>query len=66
MPKSTQDAYAKLLKTDPTNIDWGDGLYQPSPEPKIGDVAFFYKGTYHSKFNVWEMTEKVRFLYERG
>ena len=58
MPKGNQWAYAKLLKQ--VNDEVGDGLYYPTEEPRIGDVAYFDMGEYRTKFNAYQMNRVVR------
>lgn len=51
-----QTFYARLLQ----NEDLGDALYYPTPEVKIGDVAYFTGITYHRCFNVFELSQEVQ------
>jgi len=37
----------------------GDGVYQPTSDVNIGDVAYFTENTYHRCFNVFELSDEV-------
>jgi hypothetical protein len=50
-----QTSYARLLQ----NEGLGDAVYYPTPEMKIGDVAYFTGVTYHRCFNVFELSQEV-------
>jgi hypothetical protein len=55
MTKSTQKAYAGLLKS----AGLGEALYYPSTDVRIGDVGYFTDTTYHCIVNVFELSEEV-------
>lgn len=54
MPKSSQDAYAKLLKDNP----FGYALYRPS-DVEIGDIGYFRDGAYDRLFNVFDLDREA-------
>jgi hypothetical protein len=57
-----QTGYAKLLQEE----GLGDGLFYPSREARIGDVAYFEGPTYKTWFNIFDPTHQVNQLYRLG
>jgi len=55
MSNTTQHAYSQLLQRE----ELGDALYLPLTIAELGDVAYFWRGTYYTKFNVFEMSKEV-------
>jgi hypothetical protein len=55
MPANTyQNAYANLLKGS-----FGDGVYMPTTDIKVGDVAFYEDSVYRRVFNVFDLLPAV-------
>ena len=49
-----QEEYARLL-----NAQWGYPILVPSPEPRVGDVAYFVGSGYARLLNVFDLDEGV-------
>jgi hypothetical protein len=55
-----QTSYARLLN----KLGWGDGIYRPVANLKIGDIGYFRENTYYSPCNIFDISDQV--LIELG
>jgi hypothetical protein len=50
-----QTSYARLLN----KVGWGDGIYRPVANLKIGDIGYFRENTYYAACNVFDISDEV-------